>query len=1137
LNAWIDFNNNGVFTDSGEQITANTIIAAGTSNASRNINVVVPAQAVTGTPVGVRVRLSATSSPGSTGAGGAGEVEDYVADIAPPTTDYGDLSLFSDASSTVVDGLRLGSLVDTEYNPTKNAAATGDDITELDDEDAVTFPTLIAGALATIPVTVTNTTGAPAYLNAWIDFNNNGSWNDAGEQIFTSQAVSAGDNDFTINIPDGLTAVTAAAVRFRISSSGGLAPTGTAGDGEVEDLTVGIIGPKRLEITLDAATVYENAGTLSGTITRVSADTTQPLDVIVTSTDTTEATVPVIITIPANQSSVAFSVTIVDDTLLDGDIPVTLTAIPQTVGIANGTANLTVLDYETITATVSHSFVAETTGLGVVTLTLTRSNKDNSSDLFVTLSSSDLTEATVPASVTIPGGSDSATVDVTVVDDLLQDGDILVQLSGGAPGYISIADDMTVRDNESAGITLTTAVPGAITDETGATTDVTVVLDTAPIDDVFVQLSVSDPTEGSIVVGQLQFTSTDWYLPQTVTITGQDDPLVDGDQVFQLRAVVNTALSDVIYANVTASVDVTNLDNESAGFVVIESDGNTDVTEGGATDQLTIHLLNQPLTDVFLSITVSDPADFATNPTQLRFTNGNWNLDQTVTISAVDDFLLDGLTAGTITISVIDATSDDHFDTLSDQIINLSVHDNDIAGFVVTESQGTTVVSESGTTDSITVRLNAQPISDVVLNLFISDPGEASISTNRLVFTNATWSQLQTVTVTGVDDLIFDGTQHALLSLSVSVAESDSAFASVAPQSIDVSVNDDEPLPPQLLLPAFRTDSDYPVIGWTPVPGAASYEVWVNNATTLTGRVIHETGVTTTSLTSPNQLALGRHIAWVRAFMPSGFVTPWSNPLVFNVQTPPVHVPVARYLDSPQPTFEWTPPLNAATYDVWIDDRLNSISGLIRENGLTSTSWQVSAALPMGLYRFWVRARSPEGFVSNWSRGIEFNIATAPQPLTPSLPTFDRTPTFTWSSVARARIYRVMVQDLTTRQIVIDQSMIELRQFTPTQPLADGPHRWWVQAMSDHNVQGLWSSPVDFNPGGRPTVLTPVGQGQSTTPTFTWTAVTGAFRYNIYVLRLDQPGVPIQQNFIQGNSYTSTVQLVSGASYRVWVRA
>src|SRR5690606_13232264 len=128
-NAWIDYNNNGVFTDAGEQIATNTAVPTGTTNAVNNISIVVPPTSVTGVNIGVRVRISNDISPGSTGSGGVGEVEDYVINIAEPTTDFGDLSTIAGASSTRLNGLRMGALLDTEYVSTTNATATGDDIT------------------------------------------------------------------------------------------------------------------------------------------------------------------------------------------------------------------------------------------------------------------------------------------------------------------------------------------------------------------------------------------------------------------------------------------------------------------------------------------------------------------------------------------------------------------------------------------------------------------------------------------------------------------------------------------------------------------------------------------------------------------------------------------------------------------------------------------------------------------------------------------------------------------------------------------------------------------------------------------------------------------------------------------------
>ncbi|WP_395751928.1 putative Ig domain-containing protein [Prosthecobacter sp.] len=247
LNAWIDYNNNGVFTDAGEQIASNVSIVTGTSNATQNLNITVPAAAQTGTNVGARFRISTDISPGSTGAGGVGEVEDYVVNIAPATTDFGDFASFGSASSVQNSTIKLGLLTDTEYVQTTNATATGDDITALDDEDAVTFPALTAGAPVTLPVLATNTSGATVYLNAWIDYNNNGVLTDSGEQIATNLAVSTGTSNvaqnLNINIPaTALTGVNLGA-RFRLTSTSGALSTGAAGNGEVEDYIVNISAP------------------------------------------------------------------------------------------------------------------------------------------------------------------------------------------------------------------------------------------------------------------------------------------------------------------------------------------------------------------------------------------------------------------------------------------------------------------------------------------------------------------------------------------------------------------------------------------------------------------------------------------------------------------------------------------------------------------------------------------------------------------------------------------------------------------------------------------------------------------------------------------------------------------------------
>ena len=70
----------------------------------------------------------------------------------------------------------------------------------------------------------------------------------------------------------------------------------------------------------------ENGGLTIGTVTRSDTDTGAALTVNLSSSDTTEATVPTPITIPADQTSVDFAIAALDDTLLDGTQSVTITA-------------------------------------------------------------------------------------------------------------------------------------------------------------------------------------------------------------------------------------------------------------------------------------------------------------------------------------------------------------------------------------------------------------------------------------------------------------------------------------------------------------------------------------------------------------------------------------------------------------------------------------------------------------------------------------------------------------------------------------------------------------------------------------------------------------------------------------------
>jgi uncharacterized repeat protein (TIGR01451 family) len=162
------------------------------------------------------------------------------------------------ANHVIINTLYLGSCVDAELDGASTARAGvassgGDDHTAgiasncvgPDDEDGVTLVTpLIAGAQACVSVSAVNQTGGAAILQGWIDFNGDGRF-DPGEVLSTGDFASGG-----AVIPSGgvngqqycFTTPTTATfdggethLRWRLSRAGGLAASGAAPDGEVED--------------------------------------------------------------------------------------------------------------------------------------------------------------------------------------------------------------------------------------------------------------------------------------------------------------------------------------------------------------------------------------------------------------------------------------------------------------------------------------------------------------------------------------------------------------------------------------------------------------------------------------------------------------------------------------------------------------------------------------------------------------------------------------------------------------------------------------------------------------------------------------------------------------------------------------
>ena len=102
--------------------------------------------------------------------------------------------------------------------------------------------TMATGLLAGFGANFSVVSSEPGLLDAWIDFNRDGDFLDAGEKIASNVVVVAGTNLVSTNVPATATAG-ASYARFRVSTAGNLGPVGPADDGEVEDYRVNILKP------------------------------------------------------------------------------------------------------------------------------------------------------------------------------------------------------------------------------------------------------------------------------------------------------------------------------------------------------------------------------------------------------------------------------------------------------------------------------------------------------------------------------------------------------------------------------------------------------------------------------------------------------------------------------------------------------------------------------------------------------------------------------------------------------------------------------------------------------------------------------------------------------------------------------
>ncbi len=167
-----------------------------------------------------------------------------------------------------------------------------------------------------------------------------------------------------------------------------------------------------------------------------------------------------------------------------------------------------------------------------------------------------------------------------------------------------------------------------------------------------------------------------------VSVSRSNSWAVSGDQTFAVFARDSRgATSSPATFTVNIVGGLTNI-----GFAV-NAGANLSTSEAGATASFTVVLTATTTANVTLPIMSSDLTEGTTTIASLTFTPANWNVYQTVTVTGVDDSILDGNISYVVTVGPA-VSADLNYNGIPAQTVSLINYDNEIAPPTTTSGGG-----------------------------------------------------------------------------------------------------------------------------------------------------------------------------------------------------------------------------------------------------------------------------------------------------------------------------------------------------------------------------------------------------------------------------------------------------------------
>ncbi len=341
----------------------------------------------------------------------------------------------------------------------------------------------------------------------------------------------------------------------------------------------------------------------------------------------------------------------------------------------------------------------------------------------------------------ILGGADNVKLGASVAGLSHLDDDLLGDFVASAPGVVTILGPGNYSDESGSGTAFaypSTPAPPAITitppqtlstihrtteDGTTQTSSFTVILDKAPIDNVTVNITNNDPSEGIISPTALPFTTSNWYIPQTVTVIGADDVLDDGTIQYTL-SISATSVGDSDYEGLTTGdITITSYDDDTSD-IFISPIADLVTSEDLDTATFTIVLDAQPTDNVHIDLSSNTPSEGVVLPSTVTFNTVNFRDPQTITVTGVDDTILDGNISYTI-VTAAAVSTDNNYNNINPDDISVTNHDNDLSQ-TLNIIEGNQASSQFGKALNIAGDINGDGFDDFIIGAHKHDNGETN---------------------------------------------------------------------------------------------------------------------------------------------------------------------------------------------------------------------------------------------------------------------------------------------------------------------------------------------------------------------------------------------------------------------------